>query len=275
MYKLVAIDCDNTLLNSNGFINEENKNVISLLKEKGINFILVTGRNDVLVFDYVKELNISAPVIGCNGATIRNPYTMDTLKISYIPRKSALDVYKYCNENNIILRAYNLDSGYCDDEEVTKKGLSLVLGENTKKLTSIVDYKYTDDMQRLLQETDFLKLLIVSEEQEKLMKYQNDLRSIEGLNLVRSAKICLDIVSSEASKGSAVKFYSEKLNIKPEEVIAIGDNENDISMLKFAGCSVAMGNAEENVKEHADFVTETNNNGGVGKALKRIFSDII
>ncbi|MDU3351757.1 MAG: HAD-IIB family hydrolase, partial [Clostridium sp.] len=86
--------------------------------------------------------------------------------------------------------------------------------------------------------------------------------------VVSSGTDNFEVMVGTTSKGNAVAHLADTFNINPEEVMCIGDSENDISMLKFAGVSVAMGNGLQMVKDIADFVTDTNNNDGVAKAIE-------
>lgn len=101
---------------------------------------------------------------------------------------------------------------------------------------------------------------------------KEEFKKQEDLEVVSSGKINFEVMSKGTSKGIAVKKFCDILGIDSKEVICIGDNENDISMIKFAGLGIAMGNATDEVKSMADFVTDTNVNDGVAKALRKILS---
>ena len=90
------------------------------------------------------------------------------------------------------------------------------------------------------------------------------------LNIYKSQPTYLEVMSVDASKSKAIQFLLKKYGLHQNEVIAIGDNFNDKEMIEFAGCGVAMGNAPVAVKEAANYVTDTNNNDGVCKAIKKI-----
>lgn len=85
----------------------------------------------------------------------------------------------------------------------------------------------------------------------------------------KSLSNMLDVMNKGVTKGNAIKNLAQSLGVKQEEIIAIGDNENDISMIKYAGLGVAMGNAEEKVKEVSNFITDTNDNHGVAKVIQQ------
>jgi len=113
------------------------------------------------------------------------------------------------------------------------------------------------------------KIVVISDDLKKLRKVRTKVQNISTTTAMSSNYNNFEVVNYEVSKGNALKFLSEKLNIKREEIMAIGDNENDYSMIEFAGLGVAMGNAEIGIKEIADFITSSNDENGVAVALKK------
>ncbi len=273
-YKLVAIDCDNTLLNSEGHIPAENKETIQYLKSKGIEFIIATGRNDVLVADYIEELGIDAPVIGCNGASIRNLKENKLLSYNPIPKQSLKLILDYCKENKLPFRAFSMSKGFSNDKTSIREVLEQILSKYTKVLKSNIPYEYLEKPEYLIDNEEVVKVVLVNNDPITLQKYQTEIKGTEGIDICRSARNCLDIGALGVSKGNAVKKYGEMLGIKQEETVAFGDSENDLSMIKYAGFGVAMENGEDGLKKSAQMVTDTNDNCGVAKALKQIFADL-
>jgi Cof subfamily protein (haloacid dehalogenase superfamily) len=109
------------------------------------------------------------------------------------------------------------------------------------------------------------KELIIEIEQKLLLLHQGE------LNIYKSQPRYLEVINPQASKTKAIEFLIDKFGILQTEVIAIGDNYNDVGMIEFAGIGVAMGNAPEEIKLSANYVTDTNNNDGVAKALAYFF----
>ncbi len=274
-YKLVAIDCDNTLLNSKGHIPPENKKIIQTLKSKGIEFVIATGRNDLLVSDYINELDIKAPVIGCNGASIRNLNESNLLSFNPISKKSLKLIFDYCSNNEIPFKAFTMKKGFANDKVAVEQGLKQILSSYTKELSKNISYEYTTDTKYLIETQEIIKVVIVNNNPDYIKKYQNDIKKIEGIEICRSARNCLDIMASGVSKGNALKKYANMLKIPPEQTVAFGDSENDLSMIEFAGMGVAMENGEDGIKKSANMITCSNDDCGVAKALKKIFEDIL
>ncbi len=271
--KLVAIDCDNTLLNSKGHITEENKETIQYLKKKGVEFIIATGRNDILVADYIDELGIEAPIIGCNGASIRKLKENKMLSYSPISKNSLKLVIDYCERNKLPFRAFSMEKGFSNDKESIKEVLEQILSKYTKILKNNISYELIENLSYLTENEEIIKVVLVDNDFELIKKYQKDLKDVEGIETCRSAVNCLDICAFGVSKGTAFKKYAEMLKIPRDETAAFGDSENDLSMIKYAGIGVAMENGDDEVKSAADVITLSNDESGVAKALKKIFSE--
>lgn len=271
-YKLVALDCDNTLLDSKGYIPKENIDVIKKLKAQGIQFILATGRSDILAKDYTDELELELPIISNNGGALTNLYTKEIFYINPIDERPLTEIFDYCNKNSILFKALSLDCCYTNDPIAMEKGISQIVTKYKRKMKYTIEYKFIENMNELIGNVPILKTVIIHDNRNLLLSYQANLQEIKDINVYRSGFNCIDMVAKNVSKGNALKEYAIKTGIKPEEIIAFGDGENDISMLEFAGMGIAMENGEEELKKHADYITDTNDNFGVAKALSKIFS---
>ena len=272
-YKLVATDCDRTLLDRYGNISDINKKVINVLKERGVDFIIATGRNDVLARDYAEELDINAPIIGCNGATVTDFYTGGgRLYINAVNDAAVKCVIDYFEREKLRFKLITTDACYTDDKEAMRLGLSQIVKEYTRVLKYELPYHYCENISELRGIKNVLKLVFIDDDINKRHKVQADLQGIEGLNVHSAGFNCVDIIAKGSTKGNALKAYAEKKGIKREEIISFGDGENDISMIKYAGLGVAMLNADDKLKQAADLVTKYDNtDGGVGRTLAEIF----
>ncbi|SCZ01986.1 Cof-type HAD-IIB family hydrolase [Alkaliphilus peptidifermentans] len=268
-YKLVAIDIDGTLLNSNHVIPEENIETIRQLREKGVSFVIVTGRPDTAVKEYVETLGINAPVLGCNGASIRDVLTGKIHSLKTIPNDILIKLYEFFHSRNIYPRYYSLDSVYSFNTDEFNEAVN-PFAVFSKRLAGMMSFKVIKDIDFLLKwDTKIVKVVYITEEYETIAPIQEELRKIPGIEALRSTKTGLDIFADDVSKGKALLSYAESLGIKKEEIIAIGDGENDLSMLEAVGFPVTLKNGEEALKEIAKFVS--NDEAGVAKALKKIY----
>ena len=130
--------------------------------------------------------------------------------------------------------------------------------KNEKKLNEVLEI-YKDDI---------VKCIMFSISAERTEKFRKRLDELSDIVYYCSGHRSIEINAKDISKGNAVKFLAKHYGIKREEVICIGDNENDISMIEYAGLGVAMGNACDKIKEISNFITDTNNNDGVAKVIE-------
>lgn len=263
-YKMVCLDIDGTLLNSKYEITQNTKEVIGqVANAEKIPVVLVSARMPKGIFFLQQELNITHPIICYSGALI-----CDNSNIFYsifIPPSDVKPIYKLAKEMGIHLSLYKDDEWYVEEMEQWAKQE----GEITKNTANISDFA---DLLNSWEKdnTGPNKLLCMAEPesiesfQTKIMTHYSDI-----LNIYKSKTTYLEITSNKAMKISAIELLCQKYNIGKSEVIAIGDNYNDINMLEFAGLGIAMGNAPEDVKKCAKAITCTNDEDGVAEALRR------
>ena len=272
-YKMVAIDVDGTLINKEFEIPSYNKEVISKLYAEGIHFVIASGRNDVHVKKYIDELGIDSLVIGCNGAQVRDLETNETFVMEMIEKPALKEVLDFMEEENIIFKAFSMDTMYHTKnidksflEMATKAGLH---GKAENALMKQVEMTIDEIVKE-----DIIKVIVTHDSDKAyLTEVQKKLFIMEELHIARSAETCVDMAKKGVSKGGALKVLAQRLGLQPEEIVAIGDGENDKEMLQYAGFSVAMGNAPQELKDIADMVTGTSTEAGLGKALWKIFKE--
>ncbi len=286
MYKLVAIDLDGTMLNHYGEISENTKTILSKCIDKGINIILASGRPVDSIKTIAEEIGAKGFFIAGNGAIV---YDIEQEKIiyeNYIKKEKVLEIIKICEENSISYNVYT-------DKVILTTGLkfnvlyyykeNLKKEENKKTNISIVENMY--EYVKNLQEDHFLKITICDENScvfHSIIKKIKDIKGIEVLEVSHMSKKVIkqgteeipieyfytEITASQVDKWKAIEYLLKKLNIKSEEVMAIGDNINDKQMIENAGLGVVMKGSTPEVLQVANVVTDTNDNEGVAKALE-------
>ncbi|WP_026883937.1 Cof-type HAD-IIB family hydrolase [Clostridium akagii] len=267
--KLICIDMDGTLLNDEKTINEENLKAIKMAHEKGVKIAVCTGRLFASAKYYGELIGVKAPIIASNGAYIREK---DEEKIIY---KLELGK-KNCKQIQDIIGKYNLQVYYnTSDSIIATNGFPkdynyAVMNEKlTEKFkVELIDAK---DIYSSLGEKgdDVFKCICISKDIVEIDKARKELMELNEFEIVSSGSDNIEIMHRGVSKGKAVQVLAEFYNIKQDEIMCIGDNENDLSMIKYAGMGVAMGNGSKLVKDVAIFVTDTNNNSGVAKAIEK------
>jgi len=266
MYKLIAIDMDGTLLNDHHEVTDEVRNALDAARERGVKVVLCTGRPLAGVRRYLKDLRLEDEedyVIAYNGAIVQNTNTNEVVfgqSLGYEDFRSlhelsrTLDTPMHFFDAEFLYTTNKLISPYTVHEAfITQIPFLHTTAEEVPKDISMPKVMYIDEPERL----DRTIAAIPAEINDKYM-------------MVKSAPFYLEILHREVSKGNAVKRLSEKLGIKREEVMTIGDNGNDLSMIQFAGCGVAMENAIPMVKEAADYHTKSNNENGVAHAIREL-----
>ncbi len=262
-YKIIFSDMDHTLLNSHLEISEKNENAIKKLIRLKIPFILCTGRGIYGVEPYIKQLNLtSGYVITQNGGAV---YRLPELDLEEIRSFSAEDIFvalKGAKELGIDIQLY-YDRILMAEHLSPRIALySKTMGIDITLIPNVLDYK--GRLTKCLFNSSIEKLSLL---REKVMQ------SLEGkVNMCFSNKEYWEITALEATKGNAMMDLANKFGICAEEIIAIGDSENDISMLEAAGLGIAVANALENVKNKANIVLQTSENeDAVAQVIEECF----
>ncbi|MTI46984.1 MAG: HAD family phosphatase [Firmicutes bacterium] len=269
-YKLVAIDMDGTLLDSNNQISDKNKNVLKAVNEKGIQVVICTGRLFASARYYAKLLGLITPIIACNGAYVCEYHRNNVLYESALELIDYKKVVKVLEENNMYYHFYDNENFYT--KELNYNSLKYYRWNEDQKAGDRINIEVIEDAIEFIDERKpkVYKIVVMDKDDNKLNTVVNQLRENKHIEIVSSMTQSFDIMNKGVSKGEALKILTRKLGVDKSEVIAIGDNYNDIPMFDFAGKSVAMGNGEEKAKKIADIITDTNDNNGVANALEKL-----
>ncbi|WMM25787.1 Cof-type HAD-IIB family hydrolase [Tissierella sp. MB52-C2] len=264
-YKLVAIDMDGTLLNSDNQISERTRVAIEKAKEKGAHIVISTGRVLKSALYYSETLKLRNPIIACNGAIIvdesANVIYKKPIEKSLI--KTIIDIAKH---KNIYYHFYDESRFY---SHVRVEEILKFYNEGSEKST--IDMEVFEDIEEIIRNKDLnvYKFIFIDDNKDNLQSLRLELDKIDNIGTSSSWINNIEAMGYNVSKGEAVKELCTRINIKPEEVIAIGDSENDLSMIRFAGLGVAMGNGDEIIKKEADYITDTNDEDGVAKIIEK------
>ena len=266
MIKLVACDLDGTLLSSNRQVSQENLQAIKKMQEKGIPFVVATGRIYASAKDYAKSLDLQTPVIACNGAVVVDPVD-DSILFEYpITSENAYRLIEIGHQHKIHFHFYDLDTVYMEKNNVLMDEFDRMNVSSPSK--NAMNIKIVEDLASIVKDTTLYKLGLKSD-QPFAKEAIEAMASIEGLTVCYSLTYLADIFNENASKGQAVKDVASLYHLDLSEVMAIGDNENDVSMLKAAGVGVAMFQARDFVKEAANEVTSSNDDNGVAAVINK------
>ncbi len=273
MYKLIATDCDGTILDPEGFLPQEIIRVFRKLNDMGIHILPVTGRNDIIARDYLDELGIGCPVIGCNGATLVNFYTGERFFTKAIDRENVIKFLDICKRFETPCKIFTTEKQYTNSRTLYEGGINLITVGYKKKMKYSIETMLVEDIYSVADEENIIKCVVVNNDVDFVLRIRDAInKEIPTLKAVQSNWNCIDVNRKDVSKGAAVLEYAKMLGIRSEEIIAFGDSENDLSMIEAAGLGIAVGNAHICLKNKADLVCGTNGEIGVAKVLKEIFN---
>jgi len=261
-YKLVAVDMDGTLLNSDGIITRKTQDAIKSLVDKGIIFTISTGRPIQGIDRYNEELKLDVPFITYNGAMIVSSVSKEVLFEQGLGEEDARNILKLGKKYGTTVIVWSRNKLYANmlnDRVHDYKLLSKVepiLIEDEEALIK-------DGITKILWYDDVIKI----NEFEKILIDQVD----ESVSFCTSKPTFLEFFDHRVSKAIALEKVGKYYNVKQEEMIAIGDGFNDLSMLEYAGVGVAMANATQAVKDKCNYVTLSNNEDGIVSVIENFF----
>lgn len=269
MFKLIVSDMDGTLLNDSKQVSEATKQAIAKLERHGAKFTLATGRIYPAAKLYSDDLGITSPMICCNGAVIIDPINDQILYERTISPEIGSAVIDICEKYGVYYHVYDKDTIYSNRMERVIEyfnEFSKALPEKYKIKTQIVD-----DVRALFAKTSIYKIGTFYDNTDLALQMRKELEAIPGVTGFKSLETMYDVLAEDTNKGTALKYLCEILGVDISEAVAFGDNENDLEMLQAAGHGIAMGNAEDFVKDVADHIADTNEEDGVRLALEAIF----
>lgn len=271
-YKMVCLDMDGTLLTDDKKITERSRETLKKVQQKGVKVVVCTGRLFASAKYYADILGTSTAVITSNGAYIRDRGTdkvvyesiLDIEKCrTFVDIAEKYDVCIYFNTTSSIVS--NIDNADKTYVEFYRRYNKMLPRERQINIDVMDDWNKIFDKYR----DKFVKCIMADENIKKFDAIRKDILSLVDVEIVSSAKSNIEIMNKSVSKGNAALMLGNYYGIPRNNIICIGDNENDISMIRAGGLGIAMDNGDERTKSAADYITDTNNNDGVAKALEK------
>lgn len=287
MYKLVAVDLDGTMLNSYGIVTDNTKKIIKKTIDKGIDVIIASGRPIDSIKEIAKEIGSNKYFIAGNGSLVYDIQKDEIIYERYMTKQKVLEIIKICEQNSI---TYNIYTEKTIIAKSLKYNVLYYYKENLKKeenkKTNITIVNDIMEFVRNAENEKFLKITICDEDKVVFNSIIRKLRKINDIDVLDVSHMSRKMIKqgteeipieyhyteislNNVDKWNAIQFLMEKMNIKKEEVIAIGDNINDKKMIENAGVGIAMGESTPVVKEIADYITKDNNEEGTALALEK------
>lgn len=259
-YKMLVLDLDDTLLNDDHKISDENVAMLLKAKEQGILVILASGRPTPAMIDYAVALGLDdSYMISYNGAVITNLKNNEIIFEQMLTQEQIHELYEYSVQNKTHIITY------MNGEVVSETNSKYIDVE--LKITGLQHNKVNDFKAAV--KSSAVKCILL-EEPSYLKTVEQDLKlAMPHLSVCMSKPFFLEVAQNGIDKGASVKFLADKLNILQSEVIAVGNAGNDLSMIEYAGLGVWVDNVDEHLRDKADFIVATNNNNGVAEVVRR------
>lgn len=269
-YDLIAIDLDGTALSSSNEVQHSTIEAVRYARERGVRVVLSTGRIRGEAAEFALRMGTDDYMVTAGGATVCDVTTGRVFHRVFIPWESAARAAEVVERTNMctmvyadgallvtpfsesVFAAYKTNEGYLRTKVVVPS-VAQYLAENRMP----ADKLFTRCANAAL-----------------LRNARKELSGIPALRVLSSAADNIEVIAPGTDKGHALLKLCAMLNVTPARCIAIGDSENDIDMLHAVGMPVAMGNADERVKELARYVTSDNNHGGVAQAIYQLLGAV-
>ena len=266
--KMIFLDIDGTLMDDNKNVPDYNKAAIKEALEQGHKVIICTGRplcSAKKLFPVLGMEGEGCYAITYNGSLIYDIYNQKTIFKQTLPIEYVKYIFKKAEEHQIYMQTYSDDEVLCHKD--TKEGQDY-------SIRLKIDRAIVPDVFEVMQNEEPCKTLAIADgyDHKRLEGFREVFKDWAPgkVDIFFSCYEYLEFVPVGISKGAAIRFLAEYLNIPIENTIAVGDAENDIPMIQAAGLGVAMKNATDEIKQHADYITELDNNeGGVGEVIRK------
>lgn len=263
MYKLIGIDMDGTLLNSNHTLSEENKRAIEKAREQGISVVITTGRPLSGVETVLESLEMNRQddyIILYNGALILRASDREILSENTISLEEVKILENCAKLVGVEIHIVTEDA--CIAPYENKYGrFEAELNDMSFKI---------QDFNELPNDTKIYKVMFSEEPEvlkERMLNIPDTLTN--SYETTMSAPFYIDFLKKGVHKGYGIKQLSQRINVNQNQIICIGDAGNDLSMIHYASLGVAMGNASLELRKHADYITLNNDENGVAHVIQR------
>lgn len=265
-YPLIVSDFDGTLVNADGTIDERNKALIAEYIAAGGSFAISTGRLPVGILPRVRELGLKGAVCCCQGAIILDIESGKTILDRKLSLETTLAIVRKMEKMGLHIHAYDQWDYYSNMDDEALKLYEQAVRAKAKLVTD-------RPLSQFIEERGFCsyKILAVVHPKDKERIMQELLAEhFPECEVTSSGEFLVEVVNARYSKGTAVAFLANYCNVPLAKTVAIGDQLNDLPMIERAGLGVAVQNAEQRLKDCADYVcTCTNEEGAVGEIIEK------
>lgn len=270
MYKMLVMDMDGTLLKKDKTISQRNREALMEASKKGVKIVVCTGRIFASAVLYGEMIGVKTPIIASNGAYIREKDRDEVIYAALLGKNNTCEIVNLSHKYNLYCHVFTWDTIF--SERIIYTTLNYTkwndgLPEEKKVKIKVID---KEDWESIIEDNkgSILKAVIVSEDPVSLSLLRNDISKLD-VEIVSSFPNNIEVMNRGVSKGNAAEKLARYYGISRNEVICIGDSENDISMIEYAGLGIAMENGTEDTKKAADFITASNEDDGVAYVIEK------
>ena len=267
--ELIAVDLDGTALRTDKSISDRTRETLGEAAARGVRVVPATGRFVKMVPRPVREIPGVRYVLTSNGAAVRDLSDNSVLYSNLMPRETSERIIRFFLSRGYLTEIYTGGVSYAN-RDAFERLYDLKLPEEFYSyiLNSQI---FVDDLEGLVRERGLRaeKINVPYVPEERKEEVRREVLAMKEYAVTYSGGLNLEINYVSANKGDGLKHLCERLGVSPDRVMAIGDQDNDLSMFRLAGFSVAMGNATPPVLGAADAVTGTNDEDGVALAVER------
>lgn len=263
-FKIIFSDIDGTLLNSSHEVSEKNKESLVLLNKLNIPFVLVSARMPQGIKKVQKEINVNSPIVCYSGGLVIDSNGKYLMSIG-IRIEKAQEIKNYIDGKwkNVSTSYYSYDKWIADN----KKDEWIAQESNITSVNPIFG-----KIQDICEKNSVVHKILCMGDSKVIDEIKDSIsEKYEGLSIYKSKDTYLEIMDLDATKSGAMKVLCDSFNIKMEDAISIGDNYNDVDMIKASGNGIAMGNAPDEVKRISNELTSSNDDDGVAEVIYKYF----
>ncbi|MBQ7656014.1 MAG: HAD family phosphatase [Clostridia bacterium] len=264
MIRLIATDIDGTLLNSRLKIPDRNLRAIRAAQEKGVTVAISSGRFPENCFVLLQDYDLHCPIIGVNGAAIVDE-NLNQISESFIAPQAATRALEQLLRLGSDFFIFS-HRAVCTSRATRLHHSELSFGDRIRAL-GVTYYHGPEEAARLAEQGAAHKIFVC--DNVPLPRVREALQGIPGIDLTQSSQANIEVMPLGVDKGTGIQKLAKSLGLSLADVMALGDEGNDLPMLRAAGLGVAMENGSAEARAAADYVTDTNDNCGFAKAIEQ------
>lgn len=273
-YKMLVMDMDGTLLTDDKKISPANKKALEKAADLGVKIVVSTGRIFVSAKVYGEMIGVNTPIIASNGAYIREKDRDEVIYARPFGEANIRDALRLTQKHGVCGHFFTPDTIFT--EKLVYNAINYTrwneqMPEDKQVKVVVVNRGGWDDVIEKNKDA-ILKVVVTDESPDRIRALREDISTLQveiSSSIVYNNQYNIEVMDKGVTKGNAVSVLEKIYRLDRSEIICIGDSENDISMIKYAGLGIAMENATEDAKEAADFITLSNQDDGVAYAIEK------